>query len=174
MRHQGSLAKLVTSVLGCVSFSAAWLCPRPLYAQNAAPHGQAFAMAGPAVFADDNAWYASGGFEYLRGNGAGIGVEAAGAWGFADGPGRPSRGPGIFNVYATGQRVDPKARIRPFVLGDVGFASPAISDTSLVILLGAGANVWLTPSKGLRVDFRVPLGLASTDGAVIAVGLVVR
>lgn len=175
MRHSRSCAEVVAGVLGSAIFVVVGLWPHTLHAQSATSRGQVFAMTGPAVFAEDSAWYASGGFEYLRANGAGIGVETAAAWGFApNGPGMPRRGTGLLNVYATGQRVEPTARVQPFVLGGVGFVNPAISDTSLALLFGAGAHVWLRPGKGLRLDLRVPLGLASTDGVVMAVGLVIR
>ena len=154
----------------------AFLCPVELLAQSpAGSHGQLFAITGPGTFSSDHAWYTGGGFEYVRASGFGVGLEAAGAWGFKpDFQGGPGRSTQLVSVYATGQRSNLEARIQPFALAGVGFLSKAISDTELAIVLGAGTNVWIRPGKALRLDLRVPLGLADTGGAVFAAGITIR
>lgn len=149
-----------------------FLNPVDVFAQvSARPHGQLFAIAGPGRFDSDGSWYAGGGFEHVRGNGFGVGVEAGWAWGFQEGQSNRTE---LVSVYATGQQSDANARVQPFALAGVGFVSRAVSDTTLVYVLGAGTNIWFRPGKGVRLDLRVPLGLANTGGVVLAAGITIR
>jgi hypothetical protein len=137
--------------------------------------GDAYVIGGPGQFRNDAVVYKAAGAEYISADGVGAALEVGEVTGVATHVvGRPARSTVTTGVHVVIATSNQSRRVQPFVLAGLAYESDPLSDSSLALMFGGGANMWLGTHIGVRLDVRVPFVLVKGGGGIAAVGLVVR
>jgi hypothetical protein len=152
-----------------------WVGLLPAAAMAQSGRGQAYVMAGPGNFKnDDSVKYAAAGAEYIGRLGIGIAGEINWLWGVETfgGPQLSTRLAGVHVSLPLAPRYS-IARVQPFAIAGLSLVGDPIGDSNLWYMFGGGANVWVSRHIAIRGELRLPQG-SSRTGPIGMLGLAFR